>query len=281
MMTHDFLTTLAQRYDAYVDRFRDASGALPQMMALKLEHTRCVVADAKRIMAGEVWNEDLRAMGEACALLHDTGRYSQLKEFGTFQDVKSIDHARRAVEVIEAEGWLDALPAADRQTVLTAVGVHNRRELPPGLEATVAAYAHLVRDADKLDIFRVMEKAIADGALASNPEIAWDLQIRGAPSAEVVARVREGRSVRYASVKTLSDFVLIQVGWLIGGFQYDTSLRLAVERKVLTFRETFLKTLSDDPGVAVCCGAARAYIAARLHPVKRIEPDVAEARAKQ
>jgi len=265
MMTRSFLETLTQRYAAYVDLFRNGAGALPQMMGLKLEHTHCVVADAKRIMAGEAWREDRCVMGEACALLHDTGRYSQLKEFGTFQDAKSIDHAQRAVEVIEAEGWLKELPEADRKTILMAVGLHNKREIPPSVDAEVAAYAHLVRDADKLDIFRVMESAVADGSLSANPEIAWDLRIKGAPSPDVVASVMAGHSVGYASVKTLSDFVLIQVGWLIGGLRYPTALRLAVERKVLAFREAFLKTLSDDPGGAMCCDAARAYLHERLH----------------
>ena len=263
-MTRDFLKTLTLKYDAYVDSFRDGCGALPQMMGLKLEHTRCVIDDTRRIMSGEAWPEDACVTGEVCALLHDAGRYSQLKEFGTFQDVKSIDHAARAVEVIEAEGWLAELPQDERRTVLTAVALHNKREIPPAVDAAVAAFAHLVRDADKLDIFRVMETAATDGSLESNPEIAWDLQVRGAPSSEVVAAVGKGSSVSYASVRTLSDFVLIQVGWLIGGMRYPTALRLAAERKVLDFREAFLKTLSDDPGVDVCCEAARAYMNERL-----------------
>ena len=264
-MTRDFLKTLTRKYDAYVDSFRDGCGVLPQMMGLKLEHTRCVIEDTRRIMSGEAWPEDACVTGEVCALLHDAGRYSQLKEFGTFQDVKSIDHAARAVEVIEAEGWLAELPQDERRTVLTAVALHNKREIPPAVDAAVAAFAHLVRDADKLDIFRVMETAATDGSLESNPEIAWDLQVRGAPSPEVVAAVGKGSSVSYASVRTLSDFVLIQVGWLIGGMRYPTALRLAAERKVLDFREAFLKTLSDDPGVDVCCEAARAYMNERLN----------------
>jgi len=269
-MTRDFLETVTRRYDAYVDSFRDASGELPQMMALKLEHTRCVVDDAKQIMAGESWLEDACTTGEMCALLHDAGRYSQLKEFGTFQDVKSIDHAARAVEVIGAEGWLTELPKRERKTVITAVAVHNKREIPPTVPAETAAFAHLVRDADKLDIFRVMEAAVTDGSLETNPEIAWELQVKGAPSPDVVAAVSVGRSVSYANVKTLSDFVLIQVGWLIGGLHYPTALRLAAERKALEFRETFLKTLSDDPGVDLCCDAARAYMDERLNlPVVR------------
>jgi hypothetical protein len=263
-MTRDFLETLTRRYHAYVDTYRAADGGLPEMLQLKLDHTLHVVGDARRIMAGEDWPEERRVVGEACALLHDAGRYSQLHEFGTFQDSKSIDHAARGVEVIKKENWLAELPSDERETVLTAVAVHNKKRVPDSLSQATADWVRLVRDADKLDIFRVMEEAINDGSLERNPEIAWDLQIKGAPSPDVVDAVSKGDPVSYTWIKTLSDFVLIQVGWLNGGLHFGTALRLAQERGVLEFRETYLKTLSDSPGVDQCCEAARAYMNERL-----------------
>lgn len=259
-MTREFLETLTRRYHAYVDSFRDGAGHLPHLHQLKVDHTRCVVADACRIMAGEGWPAEAQVAGEACALLHDVGRHPQLKEYGTFRDSASIDHAVRGVEVIGSERLLEGLGDETRKRVLTAVALHNKKDVPATLEAETARLTHLVRDADKLDIFRVLETVIADGSLERNPEIAWGLQVLGAPSPEVVAAVRVGHSVDYGHVRTLSDFVLIQVGWLIGGFRNATALRLAAERKALEFRETFLKTLSSDPGVDVCCEAARAYM---------------------
>ena len=264
-MTPEALAELTRRYHVYVDSFRDGSGALPDMLRLKLEHTLCVVADARRIMSGEAWPEESRALGEACALLHDAGRYSQLKEFGTFQDTKSIDHAKRGVQVILEQAWLNELPASERKVIVASVALHNRRSLPPSLGSQLAAFTHLVRDADKLDIFRVMEVAVNDGSLERNPEIAWDLQVKGAPSPDVVDAISQGHSVNYAWVRTLADFVLIQVGWLIGGLHYGTSYRLAAERRTLEFREAFLKTLTDDPGIDVCCQAARQYLSSCRH----------------
>ena len=263
-MTPESLAELTRRYHAYVDSFRDGSGTLPDMLRLKLQHTLCVVADARRIMSGEAWPDESRVLGEACALLHDTGRYSQLREFGTFQDAKSIDHARRGVQVIIKQAWLDELPDCERKLILSAVFLHNRRALPPSISPQLATLTHLVRDADKLDIFRVMEDAVNDGSLEQNPEIAWGLQVKGAPSVAVVEAISQGHSVNYAWVRTLADFVLIQVGWLIGGLHYDTSYRLASERRTLEFREAFLKTLTDDPGIDVCCQAARQYLARKL-----------------
>jgi len=260
-MTQDFLTALTGRYDRYVDAFRAADGTLSQMLQLKLDHTRYVVENARQIMAGEKWPTERRVAGEACALLHDTGRYSQLRDFGTFEDAKSFDHAMRSVEVVESSGWLNGLAADERQRILRAVALHNKKIVPDSLDEASALLAHLVRDADKLDIFRVMETAVTDGSLARNPEIAWGLRVKGAPSPEVVASISAGRPVSYTWIKTLSDFVLIQVGWLNGGLHFPTSCRLACERRALEFREAYLKTLSDDPGVDRCCSAARAWLA--------------------
>lgn len=260
-MTQDFLAALTGRYDRYVDAFRAADGSLPQMLQLKLDHTRHVVGNARLIMAGEAWPDARRTEGEACALLHDAGRYSQMCEFGTFEDAKSFDHAARSVEVVESCGWLDGLAADERQRILQAVALHNKKDVPDSLDEVSALLTHLVRDADKLDIFRVMETAVKDGLLARNPEIAWGLQVKGAPSPEVVASVSAGQPVSYTWIKTLSDFVLIQVGWLNGGLHFPTSCRLACERRALEFREAYLKTLSDDPGVDRCCAAARAWLA--------------------
>ncbi|HRR33381.1 MAG TPA: HD domain-containing protein [Kiritimatiellia bacterium] len=261
-MTSDFLFQLTRQYRAYVGTFREADGLLPDMLRLKLEHTQGVVQDARSIMGGEAWDEPSRVLGEACALLHDAGRYEQFKTFGTFQDSKSVDHAAYGVRIIREQRWLDGLPVAERNLVLATVALHNRRTVSPAASERVARFTHLVRDADKLDIFRVLEQAIADGSLERNPEIAWGLQHKGAPSRNVVEAIRQGHSVSYTWIRTLSDFILIQVGWLIGGLHYPTSYRLAAQRKVLEFRETFLKTLSDDPGIEVCCQAARDYFAA-------------------
>lgn len=264
-MTREFLDELTRRYDAYLDGFRSQDGTLQEMLQLKLDHTLGVVADAKRVMAGEGWPEEACVKGEACALLHDAGRYSQLQEFGTFQDAKSFDHAKRGVEIAERLRWLAELPDGERRQVLAAVAAHNKKEIPASLDTVTVDLCHLVRDADKLDIFRVMEEAVEDGSLVRNPEIAWGLEMSGPPSPDVVSAVSKGQSVSYAWVRTLSDFVLIQVGWLNGGLRFRSSLRLAKERQALDFREDFLKTLSDDPGVTACCDAARAHMEERLN----------------
>ncbi len=259
-MTCAFLQTLYSNYCKYVDQFREPCGTLSHMHQLKVEHTEQVVANARLLMNGEAWLESRVWVGEACALLHDIGRHVQLRDYGTFRDADSIDHAVCGVKVIQQEGLLDTLDRQSRADITVAVALHNRIGVPCGVRPRVAHLAHLVRDADKLDIFRVLETVIADGSLVEHPEISWGLQVNGPPSPFVVESVCAGSPVGYGDVKNLSDFILIQIGWLISGFHYTTSLRLAAEREVISYREAFLKTLSNDPAIARCCAVAREHI---------------------
>ncbi|MBO5939770.1 MAG: HD domain-containing protein, partial [Kiritimatiellae bacterium] len=70
------------------------------MMALKLHHTDMVVANAKAIIEGEGMDAETAEVCELAALLHDTGRYEQLRRYNTFRDSDSIDHAVFSYDIV-------------------------------------------------------------------------------------------------------------------------------------------------------------------------------------
>ena len=232
---------LTELYNAYVDTFRGADGTLPPMMELKRVHTAHVVENARAIAADEGFDATTARACEVAALLHDTGRYEQLKRYNTFRDS-------------DEKGWLDGDP--QREAILTAVLVHNRRDVPADLDPLTEATVHTVRDADKLDIFRVLEHQIATTDWRHDDTAFWNLPILAAPNPAVVEAIRAGRPVDYQNIKTLADFVLIQVGWMRSGLRYATSRRLCAERGHLAFRRDFLHQLTDDPAVDELCELA-------------------------
>ena len=249
---------LTELYNAYVDTFRGADGKLPPMMELKRIHTAHVVANARLIAEGEGFDAETARACDAAALLHDTGRYEQLKRYNTFRDADSIDHAVFSHDIVKEKGWLDGNP--QREAILTAVLVHNRRDVPDGLDPLTEAAVHTVRDADKLDIFRVLEHQVATTDWRHAGTAFWNLPTQAAPNPAVVAAIRAGRPVDYQDIKTLADFVLIQVGWMYGGLHYATSRRLCAERGHLDFRQNFLHELTDDPAVDELCDLARRFM---------------------
>lgn len=263
-MTAAELDALKQFFDSYVRRFEDPAGCLHPMQMLKLRHSRHVASNADRIAQACGWTTDRRRLGFACGLLHDVGRFSQYAEYQTFEDRRSIDHAARSVDVLTDEGALAALSTDERAILLTGIGLHNARDVPTALTADEADVTHLVRDADKIDIFRVFEEAVKDGHLDKHPEIAWGLDCSGKASPELVACIREGRSASYGMVRSLCDFALIQVGWIRGDIHFDPALALAAERRALDFREQFVLALDDARAVRDCLTVTRAAMAARL-----------------
>ena len=248
------MPSLTERYDAYVDTFRGADGKLPPMMELKRDHTAHVVENAKLIAAGEGFDAETARACDAAALLHDTGRYEQLKRYNTFRDSDSVDHAVFSHDIVVEKGWLDGDP--QREAILTAVLVHNRRDVPEGIDPLTEAAVHTVRDADKLDIFRVLEEQIATTDWRTNCAAFWNLPTMARPSPAVLEAIRASRPVDYQNIKTLADFVLIQVGWMICGLHYATSRRLCAARGHLAFRHSFLHELTDDPAVDEICNFA-------------------------
>ena len=251
MMLLPYLTKL---YDAYVDTYREADGSLPVMMQLKRTHTAFVVKNAELIADGEGFTPEEREVALAAALLHDTGRYEQLRVYNTFRDSDSVDHAVFSHDIVKEKGWLDGWE--DKDAILAAVLYHNRREIPEGLDPLTLACSRTVRDADKLDIFRVLEDQIATTDWRHDAKAFWNLPTTAAPNPVVAEAIREGRPVDYQNIKSLADFVLIQVGWMVSGLEYATSRRLCAARGHLAYRRHFLHQLTDAPVVDELCDLA-------------------------
>ena len=103
----------------------------------------------------------------------------------------------------------------------------------------------------------VLEERVATTDWRHDCTAFWSLPIHAAPNPAVLAAIRERRPVDYQNIKTLADFVLIQVGWMISGLTYATTRRLTAERNHLEFRRRFLHELTDDPAVDELCDMAR------------------------
>lgn len=228
-----------KKYFSYVDTFK-SGGKLPEMMELKRVHTAFVVKNAEAICEGEDFDAHTTQICTLAALLHDTGRYEQLKKYNTFRDSDSVDHAIFSHDIVREKGWLDTLDETDRDAVLKAVLYHNRRDLPDDMAPLTATAAKCVRDADKLDIFRVLEERIEKTDWKKDTTAFWSLRYDLKPNPEVIAAIREARSVDYQNIKSLADFVLIQVGWLKNGLYFSTSKNMAGARNHFEFRRKFI-----------------------------------------
>ena len=111
---------------------------------LKYKHTYRVVGYSKELAKSLDLDKEEFNRASICALFHDIGRFSQLKEYNTYMDGVSFDHGDRGYEILKENNY-------DDDIVLKAVKYHNKKEVPNFDELT-NLHCKLVRDADKLDI---------------------------------------------------------------------------------------------------------------------------------
>ena len=90
--------------------------------------------------------------------MHDIGRFEQIKEFNTFKDRQSIDHAMQGLQVLFDEGLIREFLKEDKydKIIYKAIKNHNKIEIEEGLEERELLHCKIIRDSDKLDIFHVI-----------------------------------------------------------------------------------------------------------------------------
>lgn len=202
---------------------------------VKREHSLAVLENARRILQGLAICPWLENMGLLAALFHDVGRFPQYQRFGTFHDPCSVNHgllgARTLAPAPQGRGLLDALPFRERSMVRAVVAMHNRRFVPSGISPELLFLTDLVRDADKLDIMRVMITHFTTEK--HNPVLT--LNVKPHPenyTQNMYNNVLTGSESDYRKMRWTNDFKLMLLGW-VRHLNFRGSRELIVERGVL------------------------------------------------
>jgi HD superfamily phosphodiesterase len=140
-------------FDTYVNNY-DASA---EKIRLKIEHTYRVAGLCQQIAVSAGFNENDVNIAWLTGLLHDVGRFEQLRRYGTFIDAQSIDHAEFGADLLFKEGLIRNFIEDDSLDDLLekAVRYHSAYRLPEDLTDYEKKFANLLRDADKIDILKV------------------------------------------------------------------------------------------------------------------------------
>ncbi|MBA4371970.1 MAG: HD family phosphohydrolase [Thermodesulfovibrio sp.] len=196
---------------------------------LKIEHTFRVCSLILRIAEGEAADSHETLLAETAALFHDLGRFPQYRQYRTFRDSLSINHGRLGAEVLRQEHVLDHLPEEEQAAILNAVQFHNAFAIPERNSEGQLRLLRMVRDADKLDIWRIF-LGFYEGAQAGIPsEAGMGLPDLPTYSDEVLKNIERGHTASMAHLRTLNDFKLMLMSWAYD-LNFITSIRLLAEQ---------------------------------------------------
>ena len=248
-------------FDEYTKRYDSSNTDIQRNINLKVLHTNRVCIEIQDIAASLSLTPEQVRMAETTALLHDVGRFQQYARYGTFADSVSENHALLGEQVLKQEKILDCLERPDRELILYTVANHNRAAIPPDASPSFLFSLQLLRDADKLDIWRVVTEHYRNSNNSRNRAVELNLPDTPDISSEVACDIMEGRIVKVGSLKTLNDFKLLQTAWV-----FDLSFRRTFERlKEREYLAMLRESLPESPLVSDIFDRVDSFVARRLN----------------
>ncbi len=254
-MNREDLKTVKAWFDEYC-----ASCAMParedqRNIATKQEHTHRVCLNAVEIAADLGLAAQETLLAETAALCHDIGRFPQYQQYRTFDDAVSVNHAALSVRVLLEHKVLRDLSRREQDLITRAVALHNVFILPDTLDDETLLFARLLRDADKLDILRVVILYLGQDADSRAEAVALGLPDLPGYSPSVLSSLSRGEMARKDELKTLNDFKLLQLAWLYD-LNFTHSFRMILERDYIS---SLARTLPENDEISRAIGIVRGY----------------------
>lgn len=140
-------------FKKYVSHYNPDDGKV----RLKIIHTYHVADLAKRIAEDLHLSEEDIQLAQLIGLLHDIGRFEQVRRYHDFRDYLTVDHADLGVEVLQENDLIRSFIEDDQydELIYKAVSNHNKYAIQSDLDEHTLLHARIIRDADKTDIYRV------------------------------------------------------------------------------------------------------------------------------
>lgn len=140
----------------YFSEYLKQYNSKDEKIRLKIVHTYGVVSAAKWLAQRMGLSLLDTQLALHIALLHDIGRFEQLKIYHSFDDT-IVPHAQLSLDILFHKGLISSfIPERDYdQIIYDAIKNHGLFRMEDTLTDSSLLHAKLIRDADKLDNFRV------------------------------------------------------------------------------------------------------------------------------
>jgi len=215
-------------FKEYVAQFYELPDGRIQPIVMKDQHTQRTCQEILLLGRECGFSEEDLLLAETAALFHDIGRFPQWKQYSTFVDSLSEDHALLGLEIVSRHKVLMRISPEQRGVIRKAIRHHNLRELPENLSQRQLLFSRLLRDADKLDIWRVVIMH-QEGSRDLSEALVGDIPLSNSYTGEILAELREMRAPDFSSVRNQNDMILLRLGWVFD-LNFAPSCRQVLER---------------------------------------------------
>ena len=199
-----------------------------EKIALKVAHMLRVKEASKAIAKSLNLSDEDIELAELIGLLHDIGRFEQIKRYNTFVDKKRINHGELGVKILFEEGLIRNFITDNSydEIIKKAIFNHNRSEIEDGLNERELLHTKIVRDADTIDILYL--------AVIEKPEVVYESDNieKETFTNELFNEFINNEILDYSKIKTHADIVITHFKYILNmNFKY--SCQIINEKKYL------------------------------------------------
>lgn len=264
------LESFKRWFTDYVSEYLTDDPDYNYAIRLKQAHTLRVCSDIALLGRALNLSDQDMLLAETTALFHDIGRFKQYERYGTFNDFLSENHADLGLREIDAQAVLSICSRQEIYLISSAIAYHNAAVLPEGRDDRALFFICLLRDADKLDIWKVFcdyyHKRQEQPDAGPNATIELGLPDKPACSPAVLADMQAGRFARVENLRTLNDFKLLQISWVYD-LNFIPSFQTLQQHRYI---EQIAATLPPTGEIAAAVKQANEYINRSIKDAGRI-----------
>lgn len=241
----ELLNRMHKWMTAYMKSFYSDDEEVQQGILIKEKHTGYVTANCIELAKFLKLSTHDAELAEIIGLFHDVGRFRQYSIYKTFNDADSEDHADLALKVINELEFFKELAAPDFDVVNFAIQNHNKKTIAPTDDERKLFFAKIIRDADKLDIYRVLEPFLAQENADKMPNFIKG-KARPDISPDFVENFVTGKQADYRQIRTNGDRKIVRLMWIYD-INFSWTMQKIVERGYI---EKIVSNLPMDEHIA-------------------------------
>ena len=218
------ITKAKKEFKKYVEKY-DINNP---KIKLKIAHIERTSEIARKMAESlELSKEDVE-LAELIGLLHDIGRFEQVKRYGTFVDYLSENHAKLGVDILFKDGLIRNFIEEDRYDRIIELAIinHNRdnKDITKDINDKEKLHIKLIRDSDKTDILYILtfedEKSVWESEKLEEEKI----------TDEIYREFVENHNIIYRNRKTHADTLVCHFAYAFD-FNFNYGLKYVLDNK--------------------------------------------------
>lgn len=209
------ITKAKKAFDEYVKRYNIYNKKI-RLKILHIERTSNIARELAENL--RLSQEDIE-LAQLIGLLHDIGRFEQVRIYNTFVDSKSINHGELGVKILFEEGLIRNFIENNKYDEIIKIAIvnHNRNKIQEGINEKELLHCKIIRDSDKIDIFEILT--------FEDKKVAWESEdlSNDKISDEIYRQFMEDKTINYKDRKSSADILVSHFAYVYD-FNFDYSL---------------------------------------------------------